>query len=59
MLLRNRHVFVTTGPDGSYRIPDLNAGGASIYFAKAGFSSLSRQFTVTGDTLLDVSLVRN
>ena len=55
----NRHIFVTTGPDGSYRIPDVSAGGAFIYFAKTGFTSLSRQFTVTGDTVLDVSLVRN
>ena len=57
-----RHVFVNTGPDGSYTIADVanspSLGHAYIYFQKNGYRSQSRQFLLTGDTRLDVTLVR-
>jgi Carboxypeptidase regulatory-like domain len=54
-----RHVFVKTGPDGSYTIPDVGGGAAYIYFAKEGFGMQTRQFNLSGDTRLDITLVRN
>jgi Carboxypeptidase regulatory-like domain len=54
-----RHFSVKTGPDGSYTIPGVGGGGAYIYFAKEGFGMQTRQFNLTGDTRLDITLVRN
>jgi len=53
-----RHVFAKTGADGSYTIRDVGAGDAYFYFAKEGFRSETRQFTLTGDLRLDIQLVR-
>jgi hypothetical protein len=56
-----RHVSVKTASDGSYTLTNVvesSLGGAYIYFAKDGFRSQSRQFALTGDTRLDVTLVR-
>ena len=57
-----RHVFVNTGPDGSYTIADVvnspSLGQAYIFFQKNGYRAQSRQFLLTGDTRLDVTLVR-
>ena len=56
-----RHVSVKTGADGSYTIADVaitQFGGAYIYFAKAGYRSQSQIVPLTGDTRLDVTLVR-
>ena len=56
-----RHVFVKTGVDGSYTIRDVAIsafGGAYIYFAKEGYGSQVRQFPLTGEHRLDVTLVR-
>jgi hypothetical protein len=55
------HQFVNTGPDGSYRITDVGVDpyiGATIYFAKTGFRSQTRRFVPSGDTRLDISLIR-
>jgi hypothetical protein len=57
-----RHVFVKTGRDGSYTIADVanspSLGQASIYFAKEGYRWQARQFLLTSDTRLDLTLVR-
>lgn len=57
-----RHVSVKTGRDGSYTIADVanspSLGNAYIYFAKAGYRSQTRQFLITSDTRLDMTLVR-
>ena len=57
-----RHVAVKTGRDGSYTIADVanspSLGNAYIYFAKEGYRSQSRQFLLTSDSRLDMTLVR-
>jgi hypothetical protein len=53
-----RHVFVKTGADGSYTIPEVGGGAAYFYFAKDGFRSETRQFALTGDMRLDIQLAR-
>ena len=56
-----RHVWVKTGADGSYSIRDVAIsafGGAYIYFAKEGYGSQVRQFPLTGEHRVDVTLVR-
>jgi len=54
-----RHVFVQTAADGAYAVTEIAvSGGAYMYFAKEGFRSESRRFALTGDTRLDVTLVR-
>ncbi len=56
-----RHVSVKTGADGSYTIRDVAIsafGGAYIYFAKEGYGSQVRQFPLTGEHRVDVTLVR-
>ena len=56
-----RHVWVKTGADGSYTIRDVAIsafGGAYIYFAKEGYRSDVRQFPLTGEHRVDVTLVR-
>ena len=56
-----RHVWVQTAADGTYTLGEVvvsSLGGAYIYVAKQGFRSQSHQFALTGDTRLDVTLVR-
>jgi hypothetical protein len=53
-----RHIFVATGRDGSYTISEVGAGAAYFYFGRTGFRSQTRQFSLTGDTRLDITLVR-
>ena len=56
-----RHVSAKTGADGSYTIRDVAIsafGGAYIYFAKEGYGSQVRQFPLTGEHRVDVTLVR-
>lgn len=56
-----RHVWVTTAVDGSYTITDVAVsafGGAYIYFTKNGYRGLARQFPLTGEHRVDVTLVR-
>ena len=53
-----RHYFVKTGSDGSYTIRDVAAGAAYFYIAKEGFLRETRQFSLSGDTRLDIQLVR-
>jgi hypothetical protein len=56
-----RHVSVKTALDGSYTIRDVAVsafGGAYIYFAKEGYGSQVRQFRLTGEHRVDVTLVR-
>jgi hypothetical protein len=57
-----RHVSVKTGRDGSYTLADVanspSLGNAYIYFAKEGYRSQSRQFLLTSDSRVDVTLVR-
>ena len=54
-----RHVFVRTGADGSYTIRDVYAGAAYLYFAKDGFGAQTRQFTLAGDTRVNMQLARD
>ena len=56
-----RHVFVKSGADGGFTITEVavsSFGGAYIYFAKPGYTSQVRQFPLTGNTRVDVVLVR-
>ena len=56
-----RHVFVNSGADGSYTITEVAVsylGGASIYFAKAGYTSQVRRIPLTANMRVDVVLVR-
>ena len=57
-----RHVSVKTGRDGSYTIGDVanspSLGNAYIYFTKEGYRSQVRQFLLTSDTRVDMTLVR-
>ena len=56
-----RHVSVKTAADGSYTLTEVAIswnGGAYIYFAKTGFRSQVRQFPLTGDHRVDVTLIR-
>ena len=56
-----RHEFVKTAADGTYTLTGVvksSFGGAYVFFAKEGYRSQVRQFPLTGDTRVDVTLVR-
>ena len=51
----NTNRTATTGTDGSYQMFDLQVGTFTMQFSKAGYVTLNRSFTLTGDTFNDAS----
>ena len=45
----NTYLF-TTGSDGTYQFYDLQPGTFTVRFAKAGYTVVDRQYTLTGET---------
>jgi hypothetical protein len=57
----NTNRTATTGTDGAYQMYDLQVGTFTMQFSKAGYVTLNRSFTLTGDKFNDasVTLVRS
>ena len=52
----NTNRTATTGTDGAYQMYDLQVGTFTMQFSKAGYVTLNRSFTLTGDRFNDASV---